>query len=137
MLIHGHTRAGAVNAMRRQQDGTLDGGLFDGIGLVKALDHLRAATTGRRVLLVGTGGAGMAIAACLTERSLATLPLFDAVPATPLQRACDARGIVCHPGFEMLAQQVPDYLRFFGLPEIAAAVQDDLEPVRRCLRALA
>jgi shikimate dehydrogenase len=197
------TRAGAVNAVRRQSDGSLDGGLFDGIGLVKSLDHLGVATAGRRVLLVGTGGAGMAIAVSLAERALGTLDLFDAVPgraialaqrlqedarcpvraapssdpasydvvvhatplglqtddplpfdvsrldpaatvidilmkpyATPLQRACDARGIVCHPGFEMLAQQVPDYLQFFGYPEIAAAVQGDLDPVRRSLRAL-
>lgn len=197
------TRAGAVNAVRRQPDGALEGGLFDGIGLVKALDHLDAATTGRRVLLVGTGGAGMAIAVSLAERALGALTLFDAVPgraaalaqrlqphaacpvvaaasgdpaghdlivhatplglnaddplpfdvarldpsatvidilmkpqATPLQRACDRRGIACHPGFEMLAQQVPDYLQFFGYPEIAAAVQGDLDPVRRSLRAL-
>lgn len=197
------TRAGAVNAVRRQPDGSLDGGLFDGIGLVKSLDHLDVATAGRRVLLVGTGGAGMAIAVSLAERALGALTLFDAMPgraaalaqrlqahaacpvvaaasgdpaghdlivhatplglnaddplpfdvarldpsatvidilmkpqATPLQRACDARGVVCHPGFEMLAQQVPDYLQFFGYPEIAAAVQGDLDPVRRSLRAL-
>ncbi|MEY2874440.1 MAG: hypothetical protein RLZZ373_1811 [Pseudomonadota bacterium] len=196
-------RAGAVNAVRRQPDGLLEGGLFDGIGLVKALDHLGAATAGRRVLLVGTGGAGMAIAVSLAERALGALTLFDTDPgraaalaqrlqqhaacpvvaaasadpaghdlivhatplglnaddplpfdvarldasatvidilmkpyATPLQRACDARGIVCHPGFEMLAQQVPDYLQFFGYPEIAAAVQGDLDLVRRSLRAL-
>jgi shikimate dehydrogenase len=198
------TRAGAVNAVRRRPDGSLEGGLFDGLGLVKALDHLAVATAGRRVLLVGTGGAGMAIAASLAERALAALTLFDAVPgraaaladrlqphaacpvtaatdaevaghdvvihatplglnaddplpfdvgrldaqatvidilmkpqATPLQRACADRGIACHPGFEMLAQQVPDYLRFFGYPDIATAVQADLDPVRRCLRALA
>ncbi|MEX8494648.1 shikimate dehydrogenase [Sphaerotilus sp.] len=197
------TRAGAVNAVRRLPDGSLEGGLFDGIGLVKALDHLKVTTVGRRVLLVGTGGAGMAIAVSLAERALGTLDLFDAAPgratmlaqrlqaqaacpvraapsgdpagydvvvhatplglqaddplpfdvhrldpaatvidilmkphATPLQRACAARDIICHPGFEMLAQQVPDYLQFFGYPDIAAAVQGDLDPVRRNLQAL-
>lgn len=36
----------------------------------------------------------------------------------------------------MLAQQVPEYLRFFGYEDIASAVETDLAPVRRSLQAL-
>jgi shikimate dehydrogenase len=50
---------------------------------------------------------------------------------TPLLRACRARGIVAHPGFEMLVQQVPEYLSFFGYEAIARAVQADASDVRR------
>jgi shikimate dehydrogenase len=49
---------------------------------------------------------------------------------TPLLRACHARGIVAHPGFEMMVQQVPEYLRFFGFDAIAEAVQSDPADVR-------
>jgi shikimate dehydrogenase len=53
---------------------------------------------------------------------------------TALLRACRARGIEAHPGFEMLVQQVPDYLEFFGLHEAARAVQADLSAVRKLLQ---
>lgn len=52
---------------------------------------------------------------------------------TPLLRACRARGISAHPGFEMLVQQVPEYMRFFGMPELAETLQHDLSEVRQLL----
>jgi shikimate dehydrogenase len=176
--------AQAVNAVRRNADGSLEGALFDGEGFAKALDRFELPVTGRRVLIVGAGGAGMAIAVSMAERGAATVALFDpnaarsqaaadrlnaayphqpaqvarradargfdlvvqasplgmtdadALPLdpasvepgavvvdilmknqpTPLLRACAARGARVYPGFEMLNQQIPDYLRFFGLP---------------------
>jgi len=44
-----------------------------------------------------------------------------------------ARGIVAHAGFEMLVQQIPEYLRFFGLQQLAATLQDDMAEVRALL----
>jgi shikimate dehydrogenase len=38
-----------------------------------------------------------------------------------------------HAGFEMLVQQIPEYLRFFGLPEIAQTLQEDMSEVRALL----
>ena len=52
---------------------------------------------------------------------------------TRLIRTCREHGIVAHPGFEMLVQQVPEYLRFFGMPELAAVLQADLTEVRQLL----
>jgi shikimate dehydrogenase len=52
---------------------------------------------------------------------------------TPLLRACRARGVTAHPGFEMMLQQVPEYLRFFGFDAIAQAVQADPQEIRSLL----
>jgi shikimate dehydrogenase len=189
--------AEAVNAVRRNADGSIEGALFDGIGFAKSLDHFGITCPGARVLVVGAGGAGVAIATALVQRTLAELAIFDtdaarstaaadrlrsvspvpiATPAsadpagydivinatplgldnsdplpvdvrridgnaavldilmknqpTPLLRACMARGITAHPGYEMMIQQVPEYLRFFGLDDLARRVQADLAPVR-------
>jgi shikimate dehydrogenase len=54
---------------------------------------------------------------------------------TPLLRACHARGITAHPGFEMMVQQVPEYLAFFGFGELARAVQADASEVRALFEA--
>lgn len=193
--------AGAVNAVRRNADGRLEGALFDGLGFVKALDRFSIPLAGRRVLLVGTGGAGMAIAAALAQRGVGSLALFDAQPGraeataatlraafpidmtipasgdpagydlvvnctplglrpgdplpfdparvdagcavvdilmtrepTPLLRACAARGITAHPGYEMMLQQVPEYLSFFGLDALAAAAQADADMLRTLMQ---
>ena len=52
---------------------------------------------------------------------------------TLLLRACAARGITAHAGHEMLVQQTPEYLAFFGYPEITQAVQADPSAVRALL----
>ena len=178
--------AGAVNAVRRNADGSLEGALFDGVGFVKALDHFGIAVAGparaggrrraaaawrsrRRWPQRGVGArwrcstprpgarrrAGRARCAptfgvdVRTARPSADPAGYDLVvnatplglkagdplpfdPArvdagaavvdilmknqpTPLLRACQARGIAAHPGFEMLVQQVPEYLALLRL----------------------
>jgi shikimate dehydrogenase len=52
---------------------------------------------------------------------------------TPLLRECRARGLKAEAGFEMLVQQIPEYLRFFGFDEIARMLQTDLSEVRSLL----
>jgi shikimate dehydrogenase len=192
--------AGAVNAARRNADGSLEGALFDGLGFVKALDELGVPIEGRSALVVGVGGGGVAIATSLAARGIGRLALYDAAPGrtagiarrlqrefgvavtaagspdpagsaivvnatplglapgdplpfdvgrldpgttvvdilmknqpTPLLRACRARGITAHPGFEMLLQQIPEYLRFFGYDAAADAVQADPSELRTLL----
>ena len=192
--------AGAVNAVRRNADGSIEGALFDGLGFVKALDHFGLPVVGRRVLIVGAGGAGVAIATALAQRGVGALALYDSVPGraadvarrlaqafgahtealrepnpagchlvvnatplglydgdplpldvdaldrdaavvdilmknqpTPLLRAVQQRGRIAHPGFEMLAQQVPEYLAFFGYDDVARQVQAQLSEIRAVL----
>jgi shikimate dehydrogenase len=71
------TVAQAVNAVRRRADGALEGALFDGQGFVKGLDLWGVALRGRRALVVGVGGAGVAIAVSLAERGAAHIGLYD------------------------------------------------------------
>lgn len=73
--------AGAVNAVRRNADGSLSGALFDGEGFVASLDHLGIAWRGQRVLVIGSGGAGAAIGASFTRAAepVAALAFYDPV----------------------------------------------------------
>lgn len=52
---------------------------------------------------------------------------------TPLLRECRARGLKAEAGFEMLVQQVPEYLRFFGFDAITQSLQSNLDEVRAML----
>lgn len=190
--------AGAVNGIRRNPDGTLEGGLFDGTGCVSALDYFGMDYAGKRVLILGAGGGASAIAGTLAmagRRAPAEIALYDPVPGkaqavaahigasaqavgsrvlaavssdpaaydlvinasplglqasdplpcdvarlpahaavldilmknqpTPLVRAVRARGLAAQPGFEMLIQQTPLYLEFFGFHAAAVAVRRD------------
>lgn len=69
--------AGAVNAIRRDADGSLSGDLLDGIGFVAGLRAHGHEPQGRSVLIVGAGGAGAAIGAALLESGVRRLSLFD------------------------------------------------------------
>lgn len=72
--------AGAVNAVRRTPQGRLVGALFDGEGFVASLDYYSIAYAGRRVLVLGAGGAAAAIGASLVsagQRMVAELAFFD------------------------------------------------------------
>src|ERR1700722_5780763 len=82
-------QVGAINAMRREQDGRWTADIFDGIGLVRALEAMDAAPMGKRVLLLGTGGAGRAIALSLTLSGAASLTLCDHNPEKISRLASD------------------------------------------------
>lgn len=75
--------AGAVNGVRRNAQGQLEGGLFDGEGLLAALDYFNMAYAGQRVLIVGAGGSAAAIGAslaCAHAGAAAELAFYDPVP---------------------------------------------------------
>jgi shikimate dehydrogenase len=52
---------------------------------------------------------------------------------TPLVQAVRQRGLQAQPGFEMLIQQAPLYLEFFGYPEAARAVRHDATFLRELI----
>lgn len=68
---------GALNALRREADGSWTGDMFDGIGLVRAVAATGATVAGRRVKLLGAGGAGSAIAYALADAGAASLSIVD------------------------------------------------------------
>ncbi len=175
--------AGACNAVRRLPDGRLQGDMFDGEGFVRGMLRKGVVLKGARVLVVGAGGVGCAIAASLAAAGVAALRLFDVntavcaalaerlrkhypalevhtgsndpagcgvvVNATPMGMnegdplpmdvsriaastfvgevvmrlettaflaAAMARGCKVQIGTDMLFEQIPAYLEYFGLP---------------------
>ena len=68
---------GAVSVLRRNSDGTWHGDMLDGLAFVKAQKDHGAQPAGARVLLLGSGGAGSAIAAALLEEGVAELVVHD------------------------------------------------------------
>src|SRR5690349_15982352 len=73
--------AGATNAVLRRPDGSLFAEQFDGAGFVRGMLRKKFEPSGRRALVVGSGGVGSAIAASLAGLDLAEIGLFDPSPA--------------------------------------------------------
>lgn len=179
--------AGACNAVKRTEDGSLVGDMFDGEGFVRGVQRKGFDLSGKRVLVVGSGGVGCAIAASLAGAKIAAITLFDVnaasaealgqrlkqnyphidvttgsndpaghdlvVNATPMGmnegdalpmdvsrispdafvgevvmktemtaflQAAKNRGCRVQVGSDMLFEQIPAYLEFFGLPSTTA-----------------
>ncbi|MBP1804200.1 shikimate dehydrogenase family protein [Rubellimicrobium aerolatum] len=72
--------AGACNAVRLGPDGRLQGDMFDGEGFVRGVLRKGRAVSGARVLVVGAGGVGSAIAASLARAGAGALGLHDPRP---------------------------------------------------------
>ncbi|RZJ18215.1 MAG: shikimate dehydrogenase [Haliea sp.] len=187
--------AGACNAILRRADGSLLGDMFDGAGFVRGVLRKGLQLAGARVLVVGSGGVGSAIAASLAAAGVRAMALHDVHPAsaealgarlrkhypalevglngtdpagydlvvnatplgmneddplpvdvsrmssstfagevvmkkemTPFLRAAQARGCQVQVGSDMLFEQIPAYLEFFGL---GTATPDALRAVAR------
>lgn len=76
--VSGRARAvGAVNAAKRLEDGRWLGDIFDGVGLIGAVESLGISPRGMAVGLIGAGGAGSAIAFALAEAGVSSLAITD------------------------------------------------------------
>jgi len=71
---------GSVNVARRNDDGTWHGDQVDGAAYVAAVLGNGGDPAGARVLQIGAGGAGTAIASALLEAGATELALHDADP---------------------------------------------------------
>ena len=69
--------AGACNALKKLADGRLVGDMFDGAGFVRGVQLKGFDLSAKRVLVVGSGGVGSAIAASLAGAGIAAISLFD------------------------------------------------------------
>lgn len=74
--------AGACNAILKREDGTLLGDQFDGAGFVRGVERKGRTLKGTRVLVLGSGGVGSAIAASLAGAGVAEMALFDTAEAS-------------------------------------------------------
>jgi shikimate dehydrogenase len=87
-----HAQAcGAVNTVRVDPDGRLIGETFDGVGMVRAITAQRAVDTATRVLLVGAGGAGQAIAGALALAGVGYLTITNRTQAKAVDLAQTVR----------------------------------------------
>lgn len=68
---------GAVNVVRRMPDGTLHGDMLDGIGFYQAAQAHGFDANGKTAQVIGSGGAGSAIANALCEAGLKHLYISD------------------------------------------------------------
>jgi shikimate dehydrogenase len=68
---------GMANVIRREPDGRFVGANFDGLGFMSGLLNEGKDAVGKSVLLVGTGGAGAAIAFALAKAGVKEIVLSD------------------------------------------------------------
>lgn len=81
MLLPNAQACGVVNAVRIDPDGRLTGEIFDGVGMVQAITAHRALDAATRVLLVGAGGVGQAIAVALALAGVGYLAITNRTQA--------------------------------------------------------
>jgi len=72
--------AGACNAVKRDERGTMIGDMFDGEGFVRGVVKKGRRLAGASALVAGCGGVGSAIAASLAKAGVSRLGLYDAFP---------------------------------------------------------
>jgi len=68
--------AGACNAILKRPDGSLLGDMFDGSGFVRGIQRAGFKCQGAKVLLVGAGGVGSAIAASLAAAGIGAISVY-------------------------------------------------------------
>ncbi len=73
----GARATGAVNAVRFDEDGTMHGDNFDGVGFVAGLKEHKHLLENKNILLVGAGGASRAIAAELVSEPIKSLHITN------------------------------------------------------------
>jgi shikimate dehydrogenase len=85
---------GAVNVVRREEDGRMIGAMFDGVGFVAGLRANGYEPSGRRVLLLGAGGAASAIALALVSNGVAHLTIANRTVEKAITLAAQLRKAV-------------------------------------------
>jgi len=110
----------SVNTLRRNADGSWHGDAVDGVGFVDSMHEVGVDPRGKRVLVVGAGGAGSAIALALLDAGASALAIHDADAArrdtlvarlASLGRAPVGGGSDDPAGFEVVVNATPTGMR--------------------------
>lgn len=127
---------GSVNCVKRLASGALAGAQFDGVALLRALRAAGVALERARVLLLGVGGAGRAIAQAMAGAGCAHLALADrdAVLLDDVVRSLRAQARCPVAAVERLGEGDHDLL-INATP--LGMVEDDRSPFPRALVARA
>lgn len=101
-------RAGAVNTLKKQADGSLLGDNTDGVGLVRDLSRAGVSLAGKRVLLLGAGGAVRGVLEPFLAEAPAVLVLANRTleKAEALAREFADLGRIYPSGFDWLEEPV-------------------------------
>ena len=86
--------AGSCNAVRRNSDGRLIGDMFDGAGFVRGVARHGGSLRGKRLLVVGAGGVGSAIAASCARAGVGAVTRWRAGGAGAATGAGNAAVVV-------------------------------------------
>jgi len=84
------SRIGAVNAIRKRNDGCLMGEIFDGVGFTAGFAAANISLSGKRILVLGAGGAGRAVVDAIADYGPSEICIFDKV----VSKAKDIREII-------------------------------------------
>lgn len=90
-------KGGVVNTLRFLPDGSIEGEILDGIGLIGCAAQTGIALEGAAILMLGAGGAASAIAHALAEKNIGSLTIAN-------RSADKARALVAS-----VRQHRPDY----------------------------
>lgn len=77
LVLPSARRIGAMNALRREADGRWSGDMFEGAGFLSGLRSSGLDPDGLSIMLIGSGGAGCAIADAVAEAGAGKITIFD------------------------------------------------------------
>lgn len=120
--------AGAVNTLALLSDGRIFGDNTDGVGLVDDMTRgLGWSLRGKKILLVGAGGAARGVLLPLLEQRPATLTIVNRTPAKAVELAAIFQpfGAIDACGFETLPTRCFDLV----INATSASLQGDLPPL--------
>lgn len=121
-------RAGAVNTLERLPGGRLKGHNTDGLGLLRDLTHnIGVSLTGKRVLLLGAGGAAKGVVQPLLAEQPAKLIISNRTKEKGLLLAREFAdlGFTCATGFDELKDKPFDVV----INATAASLAGDVPPI--------
>lgn len=121
-------RAGAVNTLILNNDGSVDGDNTDGIGLVNDIkEHLGWPLAQQKVLILGAGGAARGVLAPILEQQPEQVYIANrtASKAEQLAEAFDDMGVIAGGGYESLQNQQFDLI----INATAASLQGEVPPL--------
>lgn len=121
-------RAGAVNTLELLDNGKLKGHNTDGLGLVRDLtENIGLSLKGKRVLLLGAGGAARGVMQPLLAQGAAKLIVSNRTKEKGLQLARDFSdcGFACGTGFDELKDKPFDVI----INATSASLAGDVPPI--------
>jgi shikimate dehydrogenase len=125
-------RAGAVNTLSKEDDGTILGDTTDGVGLVTDIKHnLGWQIRHKKVLILGAGGAVRGVLEPLLEEQPQHIIIANRTVDKALQLAKGFAefGYLLGCGFDMLDEQQFDVI----INGTSASLQGELPPLPECL----